>query len=242
MRFEILEDPIIQCLNCGKHMRIPKEDLDYDVFFIGEFGMGPCYEHVFQFEGNCDNCGTQFSFALKGNEYPVGAFDNQYSEVYECKLVFNPPLSVNYIDYDIPASYEKRISEDVRELIDQIKADPSLVYEITSRKFEELVAELFSRKGYDVTLTPAQKDGGKDIIAKRNNDGIPICLYIECKKYDIDNPVGVGIVRSASGVREHDKVNKAIIVTTSRFTRGAFEFAKEEKHMIQLMGLDELLF
>ena len=72
-------------------------------------------------------------------------------------------------------------------------------------------------------------------------NGVSICLYIECKHYAPNDPVGVGILRSAAGVRSHDRVNKAILLTTSRFIRGAFRFVAEEKHLIQLKGLDALL-
>lgn len=241
MIFKIIDDPIIRCECCGTQYKIPKEAFEYDNSYIGEFGMGERYEHVFYFEGTCGDCGKHYSITLNGSEYPAGAFEYQTSKVNGCEIIFEPRLSVNYIEYYIPDEYENWVAEDMGELIEQIKADPIVVRKITPRKFEELVAELFARKGYEVTLTPAQKDGGKDIIARRNDDGIPICLYIECKHYDVNNPVGVNIVRSACGLREHDKVNKAIVVTTSRFTKGAFEYANEEEHLIQLMSLDDLL-
>ena len=241
MEFEIIEDPVVQCSRCKTQYRIPKNSLDYDNYCVGEFGMGARYEHDFRFEGVCENCTSRFSFVIKANEYPVGAFEYQDSEAYGCEIIYEPRISINCIDFDLPDGYKIWIAEDVGQLIEQIRRDYSVAHRISSRKFEEIVAELFTRKGYDVTLTPPQKDGGKDIIARRNDDGIPICLYVECKQYDNDNPVGVSIVRSASGVRAHDKVNKAIIVTTSRFTRGAFKYANEEEHLIQLMSLEELL-
>lgn len=241
MELYLQEDPIIQCSCCGKQYQISKDNLDYEISFVGEFGMGARYEHNFRFDGFCEACESQFSFVLKGNEYPNGAFEYQANEADGCNIIREPALIINYIDYDILAEYEDYIAADVGELIEYIKFNPSIAHKISSRQFEELVAELFSRKGYDVTLTPPRNDGGKDIIARKNDDGISICLYIECKQYDKSNPVGVNIVRSASGVRAHDKINKAIIVTTSRFTRGAFKYAKAEEHLIQLMSLDELL-
>lgn len=57
------------------------------------------------------------------------------------------------------------------------------------------------------------------------------------KQYDPNNPVGVSIVRVVAGVHHHDKV---IVVTTSRFTKGAFKFAQEEQYLIQLMDLNDL--
>lgn len=241
MEFAITQDPIIRCECCGAQQRIPCEDLDYENFYVGEYGMGPRWEHYFQYDGICGECGSSFTFVLKGDEYPEGSLEYQSHQTSGCDFVFAPDITINYVNYYVPDEYESRIAYDVNWLIEQIKRNYSVAYQITSRQFEEIVAELFVRKGYKVTLTPPQKDGGKDIIAKRNDDGIPICLYVECKQYDADNPVGVSIVRSAAGVRAHDKVNKAIIVTTSRFTRDAFRFANEEEHLIQLMSLEELL-
>ena len=40
---------------------------------------------------------------------------------------------------------------------------------MSPRGFEELVAEMLSRLGYEVTLTPASRDGGKDIYAARRD-------------------------------------------------------------------------
>lgn len=204
---------------------------------MGEFGMGARVEHDFTCEDYyCDYCNSRISFCIRVFEYPVGAIEYTDYEATGCEVEYTP--EIDYYDFDIPEEYEEYIADDVIRLIEQIKIDPS---SITDREFEELVAKVFNRNGYNVELTPAIKDGGKDVIATKNVNGIPICLYIECKRYDINNPVGVSIVRSAAGVRDHDRVNKAIIVTTSRFTRGAFSFANEDKHMIQLMDLNDLL-
>lgn len=235
------DDPIIKCNRCGTSIRIPKDMLEDDPYSIGSFNMGVRVQHDFAFEGNCMQCGNDLFFKIIGYEYPVGAIDYQDHESSGCTVENAPAIEIDYYDFDIPEEYENWIADDVASLIDQIKQNREIAYRITPRQFEELVAEVFRRNGYSVELTPAVNDGGKDVIAKRNVDGIPICLYIECKHYDPSDPVGVGIVRAASAVRSHDRVNKAIIVTTSRFTRGASRFANEEKHMIQLMGLDDLL-
>ena len=231
---------IIRCSQCGEEYSINTDYLDEDVDFIGEGGMGAQYQHTFSGELECEHCGQYMTFRLIGYEYPIGAKEFQDSEAEGCDIIEEPDLEMEY-DFDIPEEYEEWIADNVADLIEQIKRDRSVIYKISDRKFEELVAAVFERNGYNVELTPAIKDGGKDVIATRNVNGVPICLYIECKHYDPSDPVGVGIVRSAAGVRSHDRVNKAIIVTTSRFTRGASKFAAEEQHLIQLMGLDDLL-
>ena len=98
----------------------------------------------------------------------------------------------------------KRVVADVitvsDEFLKRLSGNPEMLYQLSSRGFEELVAELLSRLGYGVILTPASKDGGKDIYAAKQ-DHLGTFLYIvECKKWAPDNPVGVGLVRQLNGV------------------------------------------
>ena len=51
-------------------------------------------------------------------------------------------------------------------LIDRLRRQPQAIYELPPRKFEELVADLLVDLGYEVQLTPATHDGGKDILAQ----------------------------------------------------------------------------
>jgi len=234
-------NPVVRCNRCGTETEIPKNMFDEDVYPIGESGMGVQTQHDYLFEGTCPGCGSEFYIKLIGYEYPVGALDGRSEEHQGCTIVYAPPMEMDYYDFDIPPQYEDWIADDVSELIDQIKYNRDIAYRISARKFEELVAEIFLRNGYSVELTPAVHDGGKDVIATKNVNGIPICLYVECKHYDPNDPVGVSIVREASAVRNQDRVNKAVIVTTSRFTRGAKQFASNERHLIQLMDFDELM-
>lgn len=238
---KILSDPVIKCNCCGCDMRIPIDLIDYDTFPIEESNMGMRQQHNFSFSGSCMQCNNAFYFMIIGYEYPVGAIEYQDSECKGCTFVYKPRVELDYFEFVVPEEYEQFAAENVAYLINQIKDDPSIIYGISSRKFEEIVAEVFQRAGYITELTPASNDGGKDVIAKRNVGGVHICLYIECKRYSPQDPVGVGIVKNAAATRSHDGVNKAIVITTSRFTRGARRFAEEEKHLIQLMDINDLL-
>jgi HJR/Mrr/RecB family endonuclease len=68
-------------------------------------------------------------------------------------------------------SSEQRIILDVRATNDEIfrmlKARPEMIRSLPPRKFEELVADILAKMGYEITLTPEQKDGGFDIYAAR---------------------------------------------------------------------------
>lgn len=109
-----------------------------------------------------------------------------------------------------------------------LKEKPDYLDELSPTKFEELVAQIVAAFGYEVELTPKGKDGGKDIIATHKHQPNER-FYIECKKYAVKNRIDVTIVRQVHSVMTLDKVNKAIIATTSHFTRDAKELIKRIK-------------
>jgi restriction system protein len=106
--------------------------------------------------------------------------------------------------------------------------------DLSPREFEHLVERLYHYMGYETQLTPAQKDGGRDIIASKNAPGKLEHLRIECKRYN--SSVGVPIVRGLLGVVSHEKVNKGVLVATSRFTRPAQKFANDNPRLELISG------
>lgn len=108
--------------------------------------------------------------------------------------------------------------------------------EITPREFEHIIERLYAEMNYTTQLTPAQKDGGRDIIAKKSQIGNSEHLLVECKQYS--KPVDVKIVRALMGVVADEKVNKGVIVTTSRFTKGATDFANRNPRLELIPGND----
>lgn len=106
-------------------------------------------------------------------------------------------------------------------ILKYLSENPMALYQLTSRKFEEVMAEIYNRLGYKIELTKATRDGGKDIILRKPDILGDFIYYVECKKYASDNPIGVGIVREFSSVINWDKVNGGIIATTSYFAKDA---------------------
>ena len=89
---------------------------------------------------------------------------------------------------------------------DKVALRPEILQEITPRQFEELVCELFERKGYNVQLTKQTRDGGKDLIVLNNSVLGDLVIYAECKKKAPKHPVNVGLVRQLYGTVEADRV------------------------------------
>lgn len=81
------------------------------------------------------------------------------------------------------------------------------------RDMEFLVAALFEAMGYEVTVTAGQKDGGKDVIARR---GLAEMVYIECKNWR--EPVNVHQVRALAGTVSLDQATRGILISVAGFT------------------------
>jgi CheY-like chemotaxis protein len=120
------------------------------------------------------------------------------------------------------------------ELLERAGRDQQLLNLISPRQFELLVAEILSKLGYDVTPTPATRDGGFDLLAvKKDAVGEFLCL-VECKRYVPPHKVGVSLVRSLNGVLEKTRASAAMLVTTSSFTKDAEEFQHSLAHRLML--------
>jgi hypothetical protein len=126
------------------------------------------------------------------------------------------------------------------ELIARLAARPELMRELDPRKFEELVAELLRDKGYDVTLTPPSRDGGRDILAVKREDIGSALTLVECKRYAANKRVGVDIVRGLYGVVSADNATRGLIATTSYFTSGARAFRDQVPYRLGLADFEVL--
>lgn len=120
------------------------------------------------------------------------------------------------------------------KLISRILRAPHEVRNLSPRQFEEFVAETLIQLGFqNVILTPRSRDGGKDVIASNQINGIPLSFYFECKKYSEGNKVQLESLRALLGTLAHDArdVNKGVLVTTSTFTKGSKEFILSESRL-----------
>lgn len=145
--------------------------------------------------------------------------------------VYGNPLSVQ-------SAAGKRFITDVREVNDFIlklvAREPDTVFQLPPRRFEELCAEMFERLGYTVELTPAVNDGGKDIIIVKRSDIGTVLTFVECKRYAPTDPVGVEVIRALNGVVEAGRATSGLVMTTSRFTKGARRLQSELQYRMSL--------
>lgn len=126
------------------------------------------------------------------------------------------------------------------EVLRQLDAQPESVFRLTPREFEELVAELLTRQGFDVELTSATRDGGKDLYALKKS-GLGTALYVaECKRYAPHRRVGIEVVQRLHGVVQAEKLTGGLVVTTSTFSRDAAKWQETVRYQMSLANYVEL--
>lgn len=129
----------------------------------------------------------------------------------------------------------------VEDLIqDYFKKYPEEIYKLSPRKFEELVAGIIKDLGYEVELTQATRDGGRDIIARIKTGLNTFLTHIECKKYNPDNKVGVKIVREVIGAHNLGNADRSLIITSSFFTKDAITAAEKVESFLAIKDFNNL--
>ena len=111
---------------------------------------------------------------------------------------------------------------------------------MSSRQFEEVVAELFDKEGYQVTITQATRDGGKDLIILEQKRIGNFIIYVECKNYGTSYPIGVRIVRELYGAVTADRATAGVLVTSSYFSTPAKKFTEKVKSQLSLIDYNDL--
>jgi HJR/Mrr/RecB family endonuclease len=93
---------------------------------------------------------------------------------------------------------------------------------LSPNEFEDKIAAMFERLGYDVEQTPYVSDHGRDAIMYRGEDKI----LLECKRYGEETTSDRPQLQIFHSAIVSDKAAAGFFVTTGRVTNGAIEFAK----------------
>lgn len=119
-----------------------------------------------------------------------------------------------------------------------LSENPQAFYQLTGTEFEIVMTEIYNKLGYKVERTQSTRDGGKDIIIRKPEILGDFIYYVECKKHEAKDPIGVGIIRSFVGTVNTDRVNGGILATTSYFSRDAKKFISENNYSCQIQMQD----
>ena len=228
----------VQCESCSNTFTVDGGDLYLEQVGAESRRMGMEIFYEGEMEIQCPRCASLIGLKLESSEYPIGFEGDSELSVYGADLIRG--------GHDVDVAFDNQIynfdeeigiytpekqkiitnlNQGVSELAFEVSRNPNLLYNLEPRRFEELIAHIFSNNGFQVELTKTTRDGGRDIIAIRSDMGIPSKYIIECKRYARDYPVCVDVVRALYGVQMAEGANKSIIATTSRFTQPAIDFA-----------------
>lgn len=130
------------------------------------------------------------------------------------------------------------------ELGTHLRRHPNDAYHLNSRRFEQLVADVYRNLGYSVRLTQQTHDSGYDILLLEAGSGKQ--TIVECKRFAEHRKVGINIVREILGVQLVFGIKQAKVITTSHFTNPARELTKKVNQEtsgfdLELIDLDKLV-
>jgi len=99
------------------------------------------------------------------------------------------------------------------------------LYMLNPFDFEEAVAEIFRKKGFqNVRVTPSSLDGGIDIIMDKNGEG----YGVQCKKYDPESYIKIEVVKAVMPSCQRLGLQKAVFVTTAKYSEHTRAYMKTE--------------
>lgn len=113
------------------------------------------------------------------------------------------------------------------------------LYDVDPFAFEEFLAELWAAEGWETTVTQDSDDMGVDVVAERSGT-VDQRLVVQVKRYGPDNPVGRPAVQQYHSMKAQDAAaDAAVVVTSSRFTSGAREWAARQN--VKLVDGDDVV-
>src|ERR1035437_2884669 len=143
----------------------------------------------------------------------------------------------------IAANIKTEVCELNKDLILYFAKHPEQLRSIPPRKFEQIIFEILSDRGFDVQLQPMTRDAGRDILTvfKSPSEG-SVLTIVQCKRLKPTNPVGIAVVREFLYVmKEEDKAKFGIIATTSYFSRDTKPIAKKWSNELKLRDFNHLV-
>lgn len=102
------------------------------------------------------------------------------------------------------------------------------IYKYSSKDFENIIIDMFKKRGYECDFNKDKQDVGYDLLIKNFKDNKN--ALIECKKYDLNKKVSIDTVIQLFSELVLNQLDIGLIITTSTFTNSAIEYAKKIKN------------
>jgi hypothetical protein len=126
-------------------------------------------------------------------------------------MLAQPNAAPSAVDVAIPSLYGVLA---IQSLFAELPRTKQL-FELTPRRFEQLVAELLQRAGYEVCLSHNERDAGMDLFAFSSWDSQRAPVLVQCKRYVPNRQVTLELVDSLAAFAATDDASRALVVTTA---------------------------
>ena len=120
-----------------------------------------------------------------------------------------------------------------RELLSIVAHKPDLIYWITPKQFDEIVATVFRSLNYQVERTTNSIDSGYDMIVTRTDPVIGRQRFlVEAKRTKKDYKVGESSIRTLYAALMRAGADKGILITTTGVTANARRLVNEMPNIV----------
>lgn len=198
------------------------------------------------------------SDASRQNFYRLLLVSNtRFTQNVREQIAHELPLAIELIDLDSLRAWAARLGayqDDIgtevriimqnvsRQLVEIIVKNPAALDEIEWRDLERIMAEVFSGLGFDSTLTPGSKDGGKDVILECEISNEERSYIVEIKHWRSGTRVGHGAVEDFLHVITRENRNGGLFLSTYGYCDNAFEhLTKIERRKLRFGSEDKVV-
>jgi restriction system protein len=169
----------------------------------------------------------------------------------DCYMRANPWSRVRSIEWKDTAELRKLFDSERlktkhgrfldQRFIDYLAANFGAIDRMNWRKFEGLVAEYFTRIGYEVEIGPGRNDNGVDIRLWRgvpDRPGAPPLMLVQCKRQR--SKIEKVVVKALWADIQHERAKSGLIVTTSLLSPGAAAVANARSYPVDAADRTQL--
>ncbi|MFT3901328.1 MAG: restriction endonuclease [Gordonia sp. (in: high G+C Gram-positive bacteria)] len=171
----------------------------------------------------------------------LAGYESPYTSARTKSSSIPPPVSDDATILDpqeMIAQGKASIDEDVsKQLLQRIWASEPVF-------FEQAVLDLMMAMGYGgadgrATRTQLSNDGGIDGVIDQDALGLSR-IYVQAKRYAAENTVGREAIQAFVGALAGRQANQGVFITSSRFSKGAYEYADSIPTRVILIDGDRL--
>jgi restriction system protein len=153
-------------------------------------------------------------------------------------IVSAHPFELEPIEPILDFDLSKFSFVDGLDAVSTLDSRPDLI-EMSYTNFEHLVRQVFEAQGAEGWTTEPSHDDGVDAVILRKTPLMGGLCIVQAKRWS--KVVGVSHVRELAGAMEEKKAGWGVLVTTSWFTEGCWQKAREHGRM-ELIDGDRLTY